>query len=792
MTDTLNIEINGIKLQVPQGSMVIEAADAAGITIPRFCYHKKLSIAANCRMCLVDVEKAPKPLPACATPVTDGMKVQTKSARALEAQKSVMEFLLINHPLDCPICDQGGECELQDIAMGFGSDVSRFAEKKRVIREKDIGPLIATEMTRCIHCTRCVRFGEEIAGIREMGATGRGEHTEIGTYVASTIDSEMSGNVIDLCPVGALTSKPYRFTGRPWENQQHQSVSPHDCVGSNLTVEVRRDKIMRVLPQENEQINEVWLSDRDRFSYSGVYSDDRISSPMIKQGNAWKNVDWESALTYAAEGLQRAKQNNGLNKLGAVGSASSTVEELYLLQKIMRGLGTNNIDHRSRQLDFSDQDIEPLAPNLGQSLVELEALDAALLIESNVRKDQPIISHRIRKAALKGAKVMFVNAMDYEFNFPVAENIVTGPANLARELASICKALLSISGDKAPSGLTELLANIDTHDVHINIAKHLHAADNATVLIGTQAMAQPDYASIRALANVIAQQSGAKLGYLPAGANSSGAYLAGAVPHRGPAGASVSQVGMTCREMLAETMSGLVLLNLEPEFDVAEPAGSLQKLQESDFVVCLTPYSTKTMQSYADVILPVSSFAETPGTFVNIEGRWQSFSPSVKPVGDTKPAWKVLRVLGNLLELDGFDYLTSVDVRDECQKLCENVVLASRTEWRCPSSFNKATGQLSRIGHLPLYATDNIVRRAPALQLTKDAIDAAMYISSKTLAGTKLNGLEQGLIIQGGVQANLPVVIDERVPENCVMVPVGVFGSEQLACSYGPVELSKN
>ena len=792
MTDTLNIEINGIKLQVPQGSMVIEAADAAGITIPRFCYHKKLSIAANCRMCLVDVEKAPKPLPACATPVTDGMKVQTKSARALEAQKSVMEFLLINHPLDCPICDQGGECELQDIAMGFGSDVSRFAEKKRVIREKDIGPLIATEMTRCIHCTRCVRFGEEIAGIREMGATGRGEHTEIGTYVASTIDSEMSGNVIDLCPVGALTSKPYRFTGRPWENQQHQSISPHDCVGSNLTVEVRRDKIMRVLPQENEQINEVWLSDRDRFSYSGVYSDDRISSPMIKQGNAWKNVDWESALTYAAEGLQRAKQNNGLNKLGAVGSASSTVEELYLLQKIMRGLGTNNIDHRSRQLDFSDQDIEPLAPNLGQSLVELEVLDAALLIESNVRKDQPIISHRIRKAALKGAKVMFVNAMDYEFNFPVAENIVTGPANLARELAAICKALLSISGDRAPSGLTELLANIDTHDVHINIAKHLHAADNATVLIGTQAMAQPDYASIRALANVIAQQSGAKLGYLPAGANSSGAYLAGAVPHRGPAGASVSQVGMTCREMLAETMSGLVLLNLEPEFDVAEPAGSLQKLQESDFVVCLTPYSTKTMQSYADVILPVSSFAETPGTFVNIEGRWQSFSPSVRPVGDTKPAWKVLRVLGNLLELDGFDYLTSVDVRDECQKLCENVVLASRTEWRCPSSLNKATGQLSRIGHLPLYATDNIVRRAPALQLTKDAIDAAMYISSKTLAGTKLNGLEQGLIIQSGVQANLPVVIDERVPENCVMVPVGVVGSEQLACSYGPVELSKN
>ncbi len=792
MTDTLNIEINGIKLQVPQGSMVIEAADAAGITIPRFCYHKKLSIAANCRMCLVDVEKAPKPLPACATPVTEGMKVQTKSARALEAQQSVMEFLLINHPLDCPICDQGGECELQDIAMGFGSPVSRFAEKKRVIREKNIGPLIATDMTRCIHCTRCVRFGEEIAGIREMGATGRGEHTEIGTYVESTIDSEMSGNVIDLCPVGALTSKPYRYTGRPWENQQHNSISPHDCVGSNLIVEVRRNKVMRVLPRENESINEVWLSDRDRFSYSGLYSNDRAESPMIKQGKTWKHVDWETALSYAAEGLQRAKQANGVNKLGAIGSNCSTVEELYLLQKLMRGMGSNNIDHRTRQMDFSDQDIEPLMPNLGQSIADLENVNAALLIGSNIRKDQPIIAHRLRKAALKGARMMFVNTLSYEFNFPMAENIVASPANIGWEMAAICKALLSVSGETAPAGLTELLANTEAQEAHVNIAKYLHSADKATVLIGTQVMNQPEFATIRALANVIAQQSGAQLGYLPAGANSSGAYLAGAIPHRGPAGATLAQAGMNSRDMLGEALNGLLLLNLEPEYDSVDPVNALLKLQESDFVICLSPYITDTMKSYADVILPVSTFTETPGTFVNIEGRWQSFSASVKPMGDAKPAWKVLRVLGNLLELKGFDYMSAEEVRDECQAQCANIVASSRTEWRKPANLKKATGQLTRIGQLPIYATDNIVRRSPSLQQTRDAVVAAMHISASTLAGTKLNGSAQGILVQGGVQTVLPVVIDDDVPEHCVMVPVGVVGSEHLGSSYGPVELAKS
>ncbi|MDH5446903.1 MAG: NADH-quinone oxidoreductase subunit NuoG [Gammaproteobacteria bacterium] len=792
MTDTLNLEINGIALQVPQGSMVIEAADAAGITIPRFCYHKKLSIAANCRMCLVEVEKAPKPLPACATPVTDGMKVFTKSVKAIDAQKSVMEFLLINHPLDCPICDQGGECDLQDIAMGFGGDVSRFAEKKRVIREKNIGPLVATDMTRCIHCTRCVRFGQEIAGIREMGATGRGEHTEIGTYVESAIDSEMSGNIIDLCPVGALTSKPYRYSGRPWENRQHHSISPHDCVGSNLIVEERRNHVMRVLPRENEAINEIWLSDRDRFSYSGLYSDDRASSPMIKQGSAWKHVDWETALAYATEGLQRAKQANGTDKIGSIASASSTVEELYLLQKLMRGIGSSNIDHRTRQTDFSDQDIAPIAPSLGQAISDLETVDAALLIGSNIRKDQPIIAHRLRKAALKGAQVMFINSMEHDFNFPVAENIVTGPADMVLELMAVCKALLAISGGQAPDGLSALLADVSSQDSHKAIASHLHSANTASVLIGTQAMSQPEFSTIRALANVITENSKASLGYLPAGANSTGACLAGAVPHRGVAGADTGASGQHVQAMLADNMIGMVLLNLEPEFDCAEPAQALQSLRDSEFVICLTPYVTETMQSYADVILPISTFAETSGTYVNIEGRWQSFAASVKPMGDAKPAWKVLRVLGNMLELGGFEYLSSDEVRDECQSQCENVVLSSRSEWKKPAGPNKTSGGLVRVGQLPIYATDSIVRRSPALQQTGDAIQAAMHLSASTLAGTKLNGADQGVISQNGHQATLPIIIDDRVPDNCVMVPVGVMGSERLGSSYGAIELSKS
>ena len=422
--DILNIEVDGKLLQARRGQMLIEVTDANDIYIPRFCYHKKLTVAANCRMCLIEVEKAPKPLPACSTPVMEGMKVQTRSKLAIEAQKSVMEFLLINHPLDCPICDQGGECELQDLAIGYGEGVSRYQESKRIVMDKNIGPLIQTDMTRCIHCTRCVRFGEEIAGLREMGSVGRGERMEISTYIEKSVSSELSGNIIDICPVGALTSKPFRFSARAWEMVQRESIAPHDSVGSNVQLHIKDDRVMRVIPAENEAINEVWISDRDRFSYEGMYSDDRLQTPMIKQNGNWQETDWETALEFVGKNLDKILSSYGSDQLGGLISPASTLEELYLFQKLLRALGSNNIDSRLRQNDFAQQDADPAFPYLGQSIASLEDLDAVLMIGSNIRKEQPMINHRLRKASLKGADVMMINSVDYEINYDVSEQII--------------------------------------------------------------------------------------------------------------------------------------------------------------------------------------------------------------------------------------------------------------------------------------------------------------------------------------------------------------------------------
>lgn len=785
----VSIEINGQQLQVPEGTMVIQAADDAGITIPRFCYHKKLSVAANCRMCLVEVEKAPKPLPACATPVSDGMRVFTRSPLALEAQKSVMEFLLINHPLDCPICDQGGECDLQDLAVGYGKDVSRFAEKKRVVADKNIGPLISTEMTRCIHCTRCIRFGQEIAGIMELGATGRGENMRIGTYVEHAVNSEMSGNVIDLCPVGALTSKPYRYTGRPWENIVKQSIAPHDCIGSNIELDVRRNQVMRVVPRENEALNEMWLSDRDRFSYSGIYSEQRVLRPQIKQGDEWKEVEWETALAYALEGLKTVRNQKGAEQLGALASPSASLEEHYLLQKLMRGVGTNNIDHRLRQQDFSDQDIAPLYPALGQGIADLEELDAALLIGSWIRKDQPIAAHRLRKAALRGASIMAVNALDYEFNFPLTESLVSAPAEMSTNLAAIIKALLSLSGKTAPGGLASLLENVTVQDTHREVAQHLFNADKASILMGNQAMSQSEFATLRALANVIAELAGARLGYLSEGANTAGACLAGSLPHRGLAGETVSNPGKHAYTMIDEGLGAYVLLGVEPEYDCANSGRALAAMNDADFVVCLTSFVSDTMRDYADVILPISVFAETAGTFVNAEGKWQSYQGAVQPLEDARPAWKVLRVLGNLFELEGFDYVSVDEVRSEIESATASLVVSTTSEWRCPTSLSTGSNGLMRVGHLPLYAVDSLVRRSEPLQATRDTIMAAAYINSKTASQQGLSANQEVRVVQAQYSNKLPVVIDEGVPDECVFIPAGVKDSQTLGDAYGSVEL---
>lgn len=791
MSDTVNIEINGIPVEVRTGSMVIEAADDAGITIPRFCYHKKLSVAANCRMCLVEVEKAPKPLPACATPVTDGMKVFTKSPLALDAQKSVMEFLLINHPLDCPICDQGGECDLQDIAVGYGNDASRYSERKRVVRNKNIGPLISTDMTRCIHCTRCVRFGQEIAGIMEMGAPGRGEHTEIGTYMERAVSSELSGNVIDLCPVGALTSKPYRYTGRPWENQSHAHVSPHDCIGSNLYVETRRHQVMRVVPRENEALNEIWLSDRDRFSYTALNHDERLQHPMIKQGSEWKEVDWETALAYAVDGLQRVKKVDGAEKLAALVSPSSTTEEMYLLQKLMRGFGSANVDHRLRQTDFSDETTLPLYPSLGCKVADLDRMDAALLIGSNVRKDQPIAGHRLRKASRKGANIMVVNPADYAFNFPLAESIVVHPELMAQELAAIAKALLSVSGNVSPEGLDALLQNVQPGDAHVTIANHLNSAEHACVLIGTQAISHFQLATLRALAKVISDLSGASFGYLTEGANSAGAWIAGAVPHRQHAGDNSALVGQNAAAVLSDAMSGFILLNVEAEQDCANAAAANRAMNEADFVISLTPYVTDVMRSTADVLLPIATFAETSGTYVNAEGQWQSFAASAHTSDDIKPAWKVLRVMGNLLEIPGFDYLTSEEVRDELKNQFETLAPTLKQKWVCPAQLtNKAGKGLMRIGHLGMYSTDMVVRRAAPLQATDDAQIAAAIVHSATAKKQGVANGDTASVSQEGGSINISVIVDDAVPENCVFLPMGVGGAV-LGNPYGSIEITK-
>ena len=624
----LNIEIDGRALKARKGAMIIEVADAAGITIPRFCYHPRLSVAANCRMCLVEVEKAPKPLPAGATPVMDGMKVHTRSPAALHSQKAVMEFLLINHPLDCPICDQGGECELQDLAMGYGRDVSRFAERKRVVADPDIGPLIATEMTRCIHCTRCVRFGEEIGGVPELGATGRGENTRIGTFIARSVDSELSGNVIDLCPVGALTSRPFRFRARAWEMQQVAAISPHDPIGSNLDLHVRRGRVLRVVPGHNDAINEVWLADRDRFSYEALYSEERLTAPRIKRDGEWVEVDWESAIEETCNRLRTVLAEQGPQALGALASASATTEELYLLQKLLRGLGSNNVDHRLRQLDTSDDPAAAEYPALGVRIAEIEQADAVLLVGSNTRKEHPLVNLRLRKAALRGAAVMAIGYSDHGFNYPLAGMLSVAPSALPGVLASLAA---------GPDGAAD--------DAARAITERLTAAERPLVLLGPGVLDHPDAARLRALAAVVADRAGARLGVLATGANAAGGWLAGALPHRGPLARAVAEPGRAAMQMLDGSLAGVLLLGVEPELDCADGPRGVCALEAASTVISLSAFCSPAMERYADIQLPIAAFGETHGRYVNMEGQWQSFAAGANPAGEARPGWRGRRCL---------------------------------------------------------------------------------------------------------------------------------------------------
>ena len=695
----VEIELDGKKVEVTEGSMVMHAAEKAGSYIPHFCYHKKLSIAANCRMCLVDVEKAPKPMPACATPVTQGMIVRTKSEKAIKAQQSVMEFLLINHPLDCPICDQGGECQLQDLAVGYGSSSSRYEEEKRVVFHKNVGPLISMEeMSRCIHCTRCVRFGQEVAGVMELGMIHRGEHSEITTVLGDTVDSELSGNMIDICPVGALTSKPFRYSARTWELSRRKSVAPHDSTGSNLIVQVKNHKVMRVVPFENEEVNECWIADRDRFSYEALNSDERLTKPMLKQGGEWKEVDWQTALEYVANGLQQIKNDHGASAIGALVSPHSTVEELFLAGKLVRGIGSENIDYRLRNAEFAaTQGVQWL----GLPIAALSNLQSALIVGSNLRKDHPLFAQRIRQAAKKGCKVFSINERVYDWALPVNASVVAA-GDWAQALADVAAAVAEAKGVNAP-------VVGQAHDEAKAIAAALLAGEQKAVLLGNAAAHHAQASTLLALANWIAEQTGASAGYLTEAANTVGAQWVKAVP---------AGNGLNAAQMIDGGLKAAILLNNEPEFDSAAGKAAVAGLNKAQMVVTLSPF--KANMEFSDVLLPIAPFTETSGSFVNAEGRLQSFHAVVKPLADTRPAWKVLRVLANLMGVQGVDYETSQDVLAAATAGAEQVpanVLSNAAK----AVSEVPAGNVAAPVVASIYQLDSIVRRATSLQLTADA-----------------------------------------------------------------------
>ncbi len=766
----INIEIDGKQIQTENGSTVIEAAHLAGISIPHFCYHKKLSIAANCRMCLVQVEKAPKPLPACATPVTEGMKVFTHSEQAVKAQKGVMEFLLVNHPLDCPICDQGGECMLQDMSVGYGGGHSRYHEEKRVVLSKDIGPLVsAEEMSRCINCTRCVRFGVEIAGQMELGQAFRGEHAEIMSFVSGTVDSELSGNMIDLCPVGALTSKPFRYKARSWELSRRRSISAHDSLGSNLAVQTKNNRVLRVLPIEDEDINECWLSDKDRFAYEGLDTADRLTKPMIKQDGKWLEVDWQVALEYAANGLRHIANGAGAEQIGALATANSTVEELYLLQKLMRGIGSQNVDFRLRQSDFSADGKQQGAPWLGMSIADISRADRLLIVGSFLRKDHPLLAARIRQAAKHGAQVNIIHSADDDLLLKVANKAIAAPDALVEVLTQVSKALTAEKQGQSASG--EAAA----------IAKSLASGERIAVLLGNFAQQHPQAAQLQALAQQIAALSKGRFGFIGEAANSVGGYLVQATP-----GAK----GLNAASMLATPRKAYVLLNVEPELDCANPQQAIAAMQAADMVIAMSAYKHHATE-YADVLLPIAPFTETSGTFISTEGRVQSFKGAVKPLGEARPAWKVLRVLGNLLKLDGFNQDTSEAVRDEALKGVDIAAKLNNAIGGVEAKATPAASGLQRVSDVPIYTTDAVVRRSAPLQATTDAAVPQVWLHSEEL---KKLGVTAGAVVkvsQGQGSVQLVAAIDDKLPKGVARAAAGHAATAALGAMFGTITVER-
>lgn len=794
----INIEVDGKKLEATPGQMLIEVTDQAGIHIPRFCYHPKLSIAANCRMCLVDVEKAPKPLPACATPVNEGMVVHTQSELARGVQQGTMEFLLINHPLDCPICDQGGECPLQEQSIDYGANASRYQEVKRQAVNDDIGPLIATWMTRCIHCTRCVRFGEEIAGVMELAMLGRGEHAKIKTcpqdesgqssaeevdaFLSSAVNSEVSGNVIELCPVGALTAKPSKYAARVWEMQKHAAISPHDCVGTNLNIQTLRGEIMRTVVRENHDVNGYWLADRDRYSYEAVHSDRRLTRPMVKDQHGWQEVEWDAALRHAAAGLKTVKDRDGADSIGALASSAATVEELFMVQKLMRSMGTNNVDHRLRQEDFRDDSTAPLYSGSELALTEFETLESALLIGSNIRKEQPLLGLSLRQAAVKNyAQICALNVLDYDFHFPLAYKKLVSSKDLVTALANVAVAVSTIKKNKAAldKDISARASKADQSEKDIANAL-LHGDEaNKAIILGATALNHFEASTLSAIAAWICEQTGAKLVKLP-DANSAGAWVAGCVPHRAALGKKLKASGLDAKSMVAKKLSAYFLYGVEPGLDSHRSGEALTALENADFVVQCAAFTSDEAMNYADVLLPIATYAENSGTYINCVGQAQASRAAAEPLGDARPGWKVMRVLGNYLELDGFDYIDLSDVQDEIA-LHDDGIISQRgsTVAASPLSFEK--GAIYRHAETPMYRIDATVRHAKALQQTADNPDPCIGLNENAILALGLTVGEKVYLTQGKAQILLLLTLDNRLQDDQAYIPAGYYETSALS-----------
>lgn len=781
----VNIEINGKSIKVAAGTMIIQAADELGIYIPRFCYHKKLSIAANCRMCLVEVENNRKTMPACATPVIDGMKVYTKSPATVHSQQAVMEFLLINHPLDCPICDQGGECELQDLSMGFGYSLTEYQESKRAVADENLGPLVATDMTRCIHCTRCVRFGDEVAGVRELGATDRGENMQIGTYVQHSMVSELSGNIIDLCPVGALTSKPFRFKARAWELAQKESIAPHDCLGSNIYLHIYHNTVMRVVPKENEAINETWLSDRDRFSYLGLNSQFRAQTPRIKKNGQWLTVSWEEALQFTAKGISDLIKQYGSSQFAAFAAPSSTLEEFYLLQKLMRTLGVNNLDHRIQQVDFSDQCHQASTPCSSLRYADLEKQNNCLLLGCNIHQEVPLAGVRIRKAYKNGAKIFAINAVDYDYNFTITDKIIIPPQEFPLQMA---KLVLALTEDRSclPVAAQKLLENLQVDAKTLNIASALQQP-NATIITGSLCENHPQAALLRTFLYLI-EQTGVKVLRLTTGANSAGAWLAGMVPHRTCGGEIIEQPGLNVQAALHARLKGYLLLAVEPGYDFANPYLARQSMLGAEFVVLLSAFQNESMQDYADVILPIAPYAETTGTYINVDKVWQTVPNRNVPCGEARPAWKILRVLGNLLHCKQFDYASPEEILLEI-KLQLDLVTEKQYQPYYPEQLPTNDKRLIRVGEWPLYRCDMIVRHALALQDCAAAQSACIRIHPSTAQRFQLEAT--ATIAQGNIEITLPLHQDSRITPDVVWVANAMPETIDLGHAFDDITIKR-